>query len=117
MMPPQPLTMQKQQIVYRPQKAAAPISSCSISIAQQVPIPSMPLTSMPTVSIPQQSSTTPVRTKESSPEDEEINVTEVEEKIDIKEEQKDEEEIEEISNPRTTHAPQTDILFKVRFWT
>ena len=106
---------QQQQIIYHPKTIQLPASSSSILTAQQQeqqsPIASTPSTSTTTatntVSLPKQTRVNQeserVRTKESSPE---INVTEVDE---IKEE-----EIENKQNVKTSHAPQTDILFKVK---
>jgi hypothetical protein len=110
---------QQQQIIYHPKTVQHPASSSSILTAhqqeqeQQIPKASTPTTSTTTaantVSLPKQQDlkvnqeSERVRTKESSPE---INVTEVDE---IKEE-----EIESKQNVKTSHAPQTDILFKVK---
>ena len=110
---------QQQQIIYHPKSVQVPASSSSILTAQQqeqkqqIQKASTPSTSTTTatitVSLPKQQDlkenqeSERVRTKESSPE---INVTEVDE---IKEE-----EIENKQNVKTSHAPQTDILFKVK---
>jgi len=102
------------QIIYHPKTVQVPASSSSISIAQlHTPIASTPSSSTVSNDLQKQEKVTHeserVRTKESSPEEEEINVTEIEEKIEIKEEEK-----EKNKNVKSYHAPQTDILFKVK---
>ncbi|CBY39669.1 unnamed protein product [Oikopleura dioica] len=100
------------QIIYHPKTVHVPASSSSISIAQpHTPIASTPSSSTVSNVLQKQEKVSQesdrVRTKESSPEEEEINVTEIEEKIEIKEEKK-----EKNKNVKSYHAPQTDILFK-----